>query len=194
MPRDRKGTVVSLTWPNRLLTLEEWAALPEAEGVRLELVEGLVVMAPMPVSWHQRAAMRLGYRLDEQLPPELTSVAAVEVVVSDPPPTVRVPDVLVTTSLALESNPPRILASDVALAVEILSDGTRRVDRVLRFSEYADAGIPQYWIIDIGAPTTLLAYHLVDGDYQLSGEHPGRVDLQMAGHLVTVDLDALTRR
>jgi Uma2 family endonuclease len=53
---------MSLTWPNRQLTLEEWEALPAAEGVRMELVEGLVVMAPMPLSWHQKAGMRIGYR------------------------------------------------------------------------------------------------------------------------------------
>jgi Uma2 family endonuclease len=185
---------MSLTWPNQHLTLEEWDALPEAEGVRLELVEGLVVMAPMPLSWHQRAGMRLGYWLDEQLPSELTSVAAVEVVVCDSPPTVRIPDVVVTGSVAIDSNPPRVPAADILLAVEILSDGTRRVDRVMKFSEYADAGIAQYWIVDLGAPTTLLAYQLVDGDYELSAEHTGRVELSVAGHQVSVDLDALTRR
>jgi Uma2 family endonuclease len=185
---------MSLTWPNQHLTLEEWDALPEAEGVRLELVEGLVVMAPTPLSWHQRAGMRLGYWLDEQLPPELTSVAAVEVVVCDSPPTVRIPDVVVTRSVAIDSNPPRVPAADILLAVEILSDGTRRVDRVMKFSEYADAGIAQYWIVDLGAPTTLLAYQLIDGDYELSGEHTGQVELSVAGHPVGVDLDALTRR
>lgn len=185
---------MSLTWPNQHLTLEEWAALPEAEGVRMELVEGVVVMTPMPLSWHQRAAMRLGYRVDEQLPPALTSLAAVEVVVSNPPPTVRIPDVVVTRDDIVECNPPRIEAADILLAVEILSDGTRRVDRVLKFSEYADAGIPQYWIVDLGTPTTLLAYTLVDGNYELSGEHTWRVELPVAGHPVTVDLDALTRR
>ncbi len=185
---------MTLSWPNRLLTLAEWEALPEAEGVRLELVEGLVVMAPMPLSWHQRAGMRLGYRLDEQLPRALTALAAVEVVVSDPPPTVRIPDVVVTTDSVVARNPPRVAAADVLLAVEILSDGTRRVDRMVKFAEYAEADIPQYWIIDLGTPTTLVAYTLVDGDYQLSGEHAGPVELQVAGHPVTVDLDALTRR
>ena len=114
---------------------------------------------------------------------------------SDPPPTVRVPDVVVTTDRAVAAQTRRaIRATDVLLAVEVLSDGTRRVDRVLKFSEYADAGIPQYWIVDLGTRTTLLAYTLVDGDYELSGEHTGRVELQVAGHPVTVDLDALTRR
>ena len=185
---------MSVAWPNQLLTLAEWDALPEAEGVRLELVEGLVVMAPMPLPWHQRAGVRLSYRLDEQLPPELTALAAIDVVVADPPPTVRVPDVVATRDTVVADNPPRIAATDILLAVEILSDGTRRVDRVLKFSEYADAGIPQYWIIDLGTPTTLLAYTLTDGDYQLSGEHTGRVELPVAGHPVMIDLDALTRR
>jgi Uma2 family endonuclease len=185
---------MTLSWPNHFLTLEEWDALPEAEGVRLELAEGLVVMSPMPMSWHQRAVMRLGYRVDEQLPPALTALTEVEVVASASPPTVRVPDVSVTRSHIVEDNPPRLPAADVLLAVEVLSDGTRRVDRVLKFSEYADAGIPQYWIIDLGEPTSLTAYVLVDGDYELSGEHTGTVALEVAGHALTVDLDALTRR
>jgi Uma2 family endonuclease len=138
--------------------------------------------------------MRLGSAVDGQLPGQLTAVAAVEIVVSDSPPTVRIPDVVVTGNDLAERNLPRVAAADTLLAVEILSDGTRRVDRVLRFSEYADAGIPQYWTIDLGTPTTLLAYTLIDGDYQLSGEHTGRVELPVAGHPVMIDLDALTRR
>ena len=147
---------MSLTWPNRQLTLEEWAALPAAEGVRLELVEGLVVMAPMPLSWHQKAAMRIGYRLDEQLPADLTALTEVEVVLVREPATVRIPDVMVTGTSLYETNPPRYSATDVLLVVEILSDGTRRVDRMVTFAEYAEAGIPQYWIVDVGSPCTLL--------------------------------------
>jgi len=185
---------MTLSWPNHLLTLEEWDALPAAEGVRLELAEGLVVMSPTPLSLHQRAAMRLGYRLDEQLPQELTALTEVEVVVSVRPATVRVPDVIVTRSRVIEHNPPRLSAAGLLLAVEVLSDGTRRVDRVLKFSEYAESGIPQYWIIDLGQPNSLTAYVLVDGDYEPSGEHTGTADLDIAGHRVTVDLAALTRR
>jgi hypothetical protein len=48
--------------------------------------------------------------------------------------------------------------------------------------------------VDLGSPTTLLAYQLADRNYELSGEHTGRVELSVAGHRVRVDLDALTRR
>lgn len=183
---------MSLTWPNRQLTLEEWEALPTAEGVRRELVEGLVVMAPMPLSWHQKAGMRIGYRLDEQLPADLTALTDVDVVLVTEPPTVRIPGDLVTRTSLYETNPSRFTPPDVLLVVEILSDG--RVDRMVKFAEYAEAGIPQYWIVDVGSPCTLLSYALVEGNYELSGEHTGPVELTVGGHRVSIDLDALTRR
>lgn len=186
---------MTATWPSHLLTLEEWLALPEDEGHRTELVEGVLVMSPQPHSWHQRAGNRLTYRTDAQLPPELIALAEVEVVVdAGRPLTIRVPDMVVTRTELFEQNPARLVAADVLLAVEILSDGTRKVDRILKFAEYAEAGIPQYWIIDIGEPTTLLSYTLAEDGYELSGEHSGRITLNVAEHPVTVDLDALTRR
>jgi Putative restriction endonuclease len=139
-------------------------------------------------------ASRLTHRVDDALPPDLIALAEVEVVVWDPPPTVRILDLVVTHTERYEENPPRLAASDVLLAVEVLSDGTRRVDRVLKFAEYAEAGIPQYWLVDVDEPATLLSYVLVDGTYELSGEHTGRAGLDVAGHPVNLDLPALTRR
>ncbi|WP_433555025.1 Uma2 family endonuclease [Pseudonocardia xinjiangensis] len=184
----------TLPWPSHLLTLEEWEALPENEEFRFELAEGVLSVSPQPHSWHQHAANRFTHRSNDQLPRELIALAEVEVVLADRPLTIRVPDVIVTRTALFDANPARYVAPDVLLAVEVLSDGTRRVDRVLKFSEYADAGIPQYWIVDLGEPTSLTAYVLVDGDYELSGEHTGTAELDVAGHRVTVDLDALTRR
>ncbi len=185
---------MTLAWPNHLLTLEDWVALGENNELRLELVEGVLGVVPQPCSWHQRAGNRITHRTDDQLPVELVALAEVEVVVADVPLTIRVPDMLVTGTDLFETNPARIAAADVLLAVEILSDGTRKVDRILKFSEYADAGIPHYWIVDLDRPTTLLAYALADGVYRLSGEHTGTAPLDVAGHAVTLDLDALTCR
>jgi Uma2 family endonuclease len=184
---------VILSWPNHPLTLEEWEALPEDSAMRLELAEGMLVMCPAPSPRHQKARTRLGTLLDDQLPDTLTGLLDVEVLITLVPLTIRAPDVLVTRTALFETNPPRYPAADVFLAVEILSTGTRRVDRVLKFSEYAEAGIPQYWIVDLDDPTSLLAYVLVDGNYELSGEHTGTVALDGAGHPVSIDLPALTR-
>jgi Uma2 family endonuclease len=183
-----------LDWAGRPLKLEEWEEMPEEEQVRLELVEGLLSIMPRPLGLHQRAAMRLGYRVDEQLPADLAAVIEVEVVITDEPLTIRVPDVLVTRSSLIENNAARLAAADVLLVVEVLSDGSRKVDPILKFAEYAEAQIPQYWIIDVDAPPSLRAFTLVGDAYELSGEFTIAVTLDVAGHPVTVDPAALTRR
>jgi Uma2 family endonuclease len=185
---------MTLTWPDHLLTLEEWTALPAEEGFRLELAEGLLVVSPRPYARHQFAGHSVTRDTNDQLPRALVALAEVEVIVADAPLTIRVPDVVVTPTTVYDTNPQRLAASDVLLAVEVLFDGTRRVDRVLKLSEYADAGIPQYWIIDLGEPTSLLAHVLVDGTYEPSGEHTGTAALDIAGHAIAIDLAALTRR
>jgi len=182
---------MTLSWPNHQLGLEEWEALPEDGELRLELVEGMLSVVPQPHSWRQRAGNCLTHRTDDQLPRTLVALSEVEVVVADPPLTIRVPDMIVTNTAMFETNPPRFTAADVLLATEILSDGTRRVDRIVTFAE---AGIPQYWIPDPGSPTTLVAYVLVDGHYECSAEYTGTVTLDVAGHPVTLDLDALATR
>lgn len=179
--------------PRHPVTLEEWEALPEDSDLRFELAEGVLMMSPRPVGWHQNAVTELTYRTKHQLPDELTALAEVEVVVSEDPLTIRVPDVTIVPAVVYAENPPRYRAADARLVVEVLSPGTRRVDRVLKSSEYADAGIVQYWIVDLDEPTTLTAYILVDGDYELVAESTSPVELMVAGHPVRLDPSSLTR-
>jgi Putative restriction endonuclease len=57
-----------------------------------------------------------------------------------------------------------IRASEVVLAVEILSPGSLRTHRIIKHGEYADAGIGNYWIVDLDADAdgrpSLVACHL----------------------------------
>ena len=48
------------------------------------------------------------------------------------------------------------------LVVEVLSPGSARIDRLLKFSRYAEGGIAQYWIVDPRVPS-IQVYDLVDG-------------------------------
>lgn len=64
----------------------------------------------------------------------------------------------------------------------------------MKFAEYADAGIANYWIVDLDAPVSLLRHHLLDGDYELCGEHTGAVTVELDGNPITLDLDALIAR
>lgn len=50
-------------------------------------------------------------------------------------------------------------ADDVVVVVEIVSPDSKRTDYVTKHGEYADAGIPHYWIVDLSEPVSLVACH-----------------------------------
>jgi Uma2 family endonuclease len=166
------------TWPDHLLTLDEWDALPEDTVQRFELVEGILLVAPKPTPLHQWAMVRLCAQLDAQLPDELKALADVEVLVEAGfPPTVRAPDIVVIPTAVARRNPARLDAADVLLAVEIVSPGSRRTDRVTKPAEYADAGIRHYWVIELDPPVTLTGHLLVEGGYEETIRTTDRVDV-----------------
>jgi Uma2 family endonuclease len=58
----------------------------------------------------------------------------------------------------------------VLVVVEILAPGSHRTDHVIKRGEYADAGIPHYWIVDLDDPVTLIKCHLAaEFGYQDAG-------------------------
>lgn len=153
--------------PGHLLTTAEYAALGEDDRYRWELQEGSLVMSPSPTPRHMIASGELRDQLKSQLPADLYVVQDVDVDLQltsvDQPGTSRRPDLVVIERAALErvdAHGGLIRASEVRLIVEIVSVGSRRMDHVVERCEYADAGIPHYWIIDLERPVTLIACHL----------------------------------
>ncbi|WP_063810580.1 Uma2 family endonuclease [Kibdelosporangium phytohabitans] len=158
-----------MTWPNHLLSLADWDALPEDNTHRYELAEGILQVSPRPVPNHQWAVMQLAFQVGPQLQADLGVLSDVEVViVGGSPATVRAPDLVVVRTAAAKASPARFAPDDVLLAVEVISPGSRRTDRVTKFNEYAEAGIPDYWIIDLSAPVSVTAFQLIDGNYELN--------------------------
>lgn len=178
------------TWPDRLLDLDEWSALPEDSSRRIELAEGVLFVAPRPVSRHQKLIMRLAAQLDANARGRWEVRPEFEVVIdAGPTATVRVPDVVLAPP-DLGDDTARIDASRALAVVEVLSAGTRRLDRVLKLQEYADAGVPSYLLVEPGPPVTLTEFRLVDRAYLQVAEHTGRAQLDIG---TTLDLDALDR-
>lgn len=95
------------------------------------------------------------------------------------PATVRVPDVLVVDADVIAANVPRLRAADLLLAIEIVSPGSRRQDRITKFAEYAEVGIPHYWILDLDEPANLQAYELADGAYRQIAEGSATVGVNV---------------
>jgi Uma2 family endonuclease len=160
-----------VTRPDHLLTLAEWEELPEDNSCQYELDEGVLQVSPRPVSNHQWAISQLVMQLGAQLPAELIVLPEVELVLFDSfPATIRVPDVVVVTRAVAKTNPARYRPEDVLLAVEVISPGSRRKDRVTKLNEYAEAGIPDYWIVDLESPVSVTAFQLIHQDYELNTE------------------------
>ena len=187
--------------PQRLLTVADYLALPEDAEVRHELQEGILVMSPRPVPDHQLCLQRLIVRLTGQCPPDSEVVPDVDVDLQLVPPnrpaTVRAPDLAVVHRSALERvrrEGGLLRAAEVVLAVEIISPGSRRLDTIIKRSEYADAAIPHYWVVDLGEPDeriTLTAHHLA-GEFGYADAGPvSGVFTTTEPFPVRVDLDAL---
>lgn len=184
--------------PGRLLAIADYAALGEDDRNRWELQEGNLVMSPSPTPRHMVAAAELYAQLRTQLPSDLRAVPAVDLdvqlVPEGHPGTARRPDLVIVRRSEfdrVDRDGGLLRAADALLVVEIVSPGSRRTDTLIKRGEYADAGIPHYWIIDVEAPVSLVACHLAgEFGYQDSGETTGAFE-SSDPFPVRVDLDAL---
>lgn len=185
--------------PGRLLTVEAYASLGEDDRYRSELQEGNLVMSPSPAPDHMIVMRKLLIQLDEQLPPGLQVIPDIDVdlelVPRGKPGFVRRPDLIVVPDAAVarvRRDGGILRAGEVLIIVEIISPGSYRTDHVIKRGEYADAGIPHYWIVDLDGPATLTDCHLAgEFGYQDAGPRTARfitpepfpVDLRLDGLL-----------
>ena len=133
------------------ISLEEFLSWGETD-VQYELIDGWVVVNPMPNLIHQRVATNLGWLLRIACPPghEVFPVP-LDWVLRPDEPNVRQPDVVI---LPIQDGP-RITEAPL-LAVEILSTGGNERDLVTKRLEYAAAGLRHYWVVDPETPAIVV--------------------------------------
>ena len=135
----------------RRYSLAEFERLRDAAppGPRYEFLDGEVLVTPSPNRAHQRIILRLALRLE----PFVRAHALGEMVLS--PFDVRFgerlvfqPDVLVMTPDDVRQR--RMdAARELLLAVEILSPGSARHDRLRKRPRYQEQGVAQLWLVDV---------------------------------------------
>ncbi len=182
----------------RLLTIAEYLALGETEPGYTELVEGRMEWVPSPHADHSRAGYRIAVTLEPQLPPHLEVILDIDVdlelATPDEPGSSRRPDFIVVHRDARRRQREEggiIRASEVVVAGEIVSRGSKRTDHVAKRSEYADAGIPYYWIVDLRGPASLLACHLTEEFGYVGGGDVTATFTTSTPFAVTIDLTTL---
>ncbi|WP_163511541.1 Uma2 family endonuclease [Fodinicola acaciae] len=174
--------------PGQRMTLEEYFALDGEEFRRTELQEGTLVMSPSPADPHQHASYQLTEQLSNQAPAEWKTRQALDVIIdAGMLATVRQPDIVVRR----RGTPKRVKAADVVLAVEIISPGSRKIDLGRKVEEYADAGIPHYWVVDLDPPApSITVFHLGTDGYVEGPAPTGQLITSVPFDLV-IDINAL---
>jgi Uma2 family endonuclease len=130
------------------LTYEDYLLFPD-DGKRHEIIDGEHYVTPSPSSNHQYVAGNIhgflwNYSRERRLGWVYT--APFDVILSDT--NVVQPDVVYVRNENLERVERRGLLGGPDLAVEVLSDSTRKIDENLKRKLYERYGVAEYWILD----------------------------------------------
>jgi Uma2 family endonuclease len=128
-------------------TYEMLESLPD-DGKRYEIIDGELHVSPSPRLQHQRVVWTLVVLIDAYVKryPAWDGVVARSDVVFNNRNVVE-PDVFIVRR---QGNEERDLVdpSTMLLAIEVISPGTSRYDRIEKRKLYQRFGVPDYWIID----------------------------------------------
>jgi Uma2 family endonuclease len=139
--------IAELFPPQGQWTEADYFALPETNRY-VELSDGRLIMPPHPTFTHQTALQNLFVRMHAFVEERrLGIIRFAPLPVRLWPGKIREPDIF----FIAREHQDRIgeQACGVPdLIVEVISPGTREVDRGAKFSEYAQAGVREYWLVD----------------------------------------------
>ncbi len=180
-----------ITFPDdRPLTVDDYLRLPEGPP-NFELIDGAIVVNPVPIPMHARIANNLAFVLTTACPPDMEVFGSPVDWVADDHNLLE-PDISVCVR---EDVGDKRLYLPPVLCVEILSPSTRRRDVHVKLGIYERGGVAAYWMVDPNGPR--LRVHQLDAD---TGSYVERADLTGAATFeatipfaVTVDLAALIR-
>ena len=132
-----------------LMTIAQYDALPEREGVKYELNEGeLLTVSPSPRLVHNRVRDEIGFRLREYVRSRQLGEVTMETDFKLTEGTIRIPDVaFVPADRLVGIDPRQRLEGAPDLAVEVASPSDDPDDLVLKAQQYLTAGARAVWII-----------------------------------------------
>ena len=147
-----------------LLTYDDYCLIPN-DGKRYEVIHGELFMSPSPVFRHQRISFNLNKQVGvfiEESDLGYMLFAPMDVLLSEH--NVVQPDLLFISndraSIITEKN----IQGAPDLLIEILSEGNRRHDEVVKRKLYESHGVQEYWVID-PVLETVKVYQLEEARY-----------------------------
>jgi Uma2 family endonuclease len=135
----------------KLMTLEQFKALPEDDRCRQSLVAGWVLSEPWPPPRHGRVQTKVSRFLDEYVEEHGLGEVYVDCgfILSRSPDTLRVPDVAFVRQKRVEAQNDREPYEGAPdLAVEVLSPSERARAIHAKVADYLAAGGRAVWLVD----------------------------------------------
>ena len=147
---------------NTLLTVEEYAALQEPEGVRYELSEGELIVTPSANFFHNELRDDLNAWLKAFVRSHKLGLVTSETDMKLAHDIVRRPDVAFISAERVRGIDLRKVPLPVSpdLVIEIVSENDRADDLILKVRQYLAAGTRAAWLL---YPNAHLAYRYVPG-------------------------------
>jgi Uma2 family endonuclease len=163
-----------LTEPVALhVTPEQYEAMPP--NSRIELVDGVLRAMTPPTGRHQHVVNRLLFALEGLAPSDLAVLREQEIRLA--PDLRRNPDLLVTHRAEVDLDGYSYRPDQVLLAIEVVSPGTQTTDRLHKPAEYARAGVPHYWRVEISPELIVWTHRLGEQDEYEAADPFGVGDL-----------------
>jgi Uma2 family endonuclease len=157
---------------DRPWVFEELADLLPDDDQRYEVVDGNLVVTPPPSHLHQFVSLRIRDVLAAAAPPGWLAMMEFALPLG---PDGRVPLVAVIRSDApLRDRTKRYPVGPewFGLVVEVVSARTAKTDRFFKPAEYAAAGIPFFWRVELDPDAQVQGYRLADGSYAEAEDLP----------------------
>jgi Uma2 family endonuclease len=153
--------MIAPEWMHSQITAAEYDSWTPEQCAGIEIVDGMVVVSPIASKRHNRLARILANALDTSAGPDWNADLDFDVRLEDVPLTNRRPDVTVYRADAIDVTPTR--PEHVLLVIEIVSPGSETTDRVVKLDQYARAGTPFYWRVELTATGIPVVYtYLLD--------------------------------
>lgn len=170
-------------------TVDDLFTLPGLPS-HTELIDGSLVFVSPQRDFHSIMIDLLMSGLRRTAPPELKIRRGMTVVLDrkDAPE----PDISVVRAEAITGlEQIRFEASDVLLAIEVVSPDSEARDRSAKPLKYAAAGIPNFWLVEVAGADRHPVIHVYELDevtkaYAVTGIHHGQLKINVP---FTIDID-----
>lgn len=174
-------------------TIDDYRALPD--DVRAELIDGNLIFMDAPSYTHQDIMMEILFDIKlfirDRKGPCKVMPSPLNVQLDKDDKTVVQPDILITCDKEQRNEKGIYGAPDFCL--EIISPSTKRKDYGIKTAKYMNAGVHEYWIVDVQRET-ITTYFFEGEDYPTLYTFQDKVPVRIYDGELEIDFASIQER